>query len=245
MAQRSHVPKFGNWEKEHVQYTVFFENARVKKGAGGSLINPNDPEENPSAFNDQDKSREEEHQERAYQQFHREQRHGRAEGGERDYYMNSPYRVFDNRKEDTSSERMKSYRSNTTSDLTNIRSQPWSREGVDERNRLASSSSSQNPSLRPKFTQQDEPQHHRVVSVPKFGDWNGGNADAGAGYTLIFEKVKEDKQNGGSLPPNPSYTPTRYAQDQKMSSGKSSRSKFFYFIFICGCFLMRSKFTKI
>ncbi|CAA6670028.1 unnamed protein product [Spirodela intermedia] len=203
-------PKVRKLEKEHVQYTVFFENARVKKGAGGSLINPNDPEENPSAFNDQDKSPEEEHQERAYQQFHREQRHGRAEGGERDYYMIS-----------LPSERMKSYRSNTTSDLTKIGSQPWSREGVDERNRLASSSSSQNPSLRPKFTQQVEPQHHRVVSVPKFGDWNGGNADAGAGYTLIFEKP----------PPNPSYTPTRYAQDQKMSSGKSSRSK----MFCCFC----------
>lgn len=43
------MPKFGNWESEdNVPYTVYFEKAR--KGRGGKMINPNDPQENPDAF---------------------------------------------------------------------------------------------------------------------------------------------------------------------------------------------------
>lgn len=50
MQQRSHVPKFGNWEGDNVPYTAYFENARKEK-IGGVRINPNDPEQNPEAFN--------------------------------------------------------------------------------------------------------------------------------------------------------------------------------------------------
>ncbi|KAK7245922.1 hypothetical protein RIF29_40776 [Crotalaria pallida] len=47
----SHVPKFGNWEEaDNIPYTACFENARKEKG-GGVMINPNDPMENPEAFN--------------------------------------------------------------------------------------------------------------------------------------------------------------------------------------------------
>lgn len=49
MQQRSHVPKFGNWDGDNVPYTAYFENARKEK-AGGITINPNDPEQNPEAF---------------------------------------------------------------------------------------------------------------------------------------------------------------------------------------------------
>lgn len=51
MAQRpTHVPKFGNWTEDHIPYTAVFNNARAGKGTGGKMINPNDPEENPTAF---------------------------------------------------------------------------------------------------------------------------------------------------------------------------------------------------
>eukprot|EP00262_Sarcandra_glabra_P009911 TRINITY_DN24745_c0_g1_i1.p1 TRINITY_DN24745_c0_g1~~TRINITY_DN24745_c0_g1_i1.p1 ORF type:complete len:268 (+),score=46.04 TRINITY_DN24745_c0_g1_i1:101-904(+) len=54
MAQRSHVPKFGNWEsEENVPYTAFFDKARKGKSEGGKPINPNDPEENPDAFSEE------------------------------------------------------------------------------------------------------------------------------------------------------------------------------------------------
>ncbi|XP_059660151.1 RPM1-interacting protein 4-like [Cornus florida] len=50
MAQRPHVPQFGNWESgENVPYTVYFEKARKGK-TGGKMINPNDPQENPDMF---------------------------------------------------------------------------------------------------------------------------------------------------------------------------------------------------
>lgn len=45
----AHVPKFGNWDNDgNVPYTVYFDNAR--KGKGGKPMNPNDPVENPEAF---------------------------------------------------------------------------------------------------------------------------------------------------------------------------------------------------
>nr|ACJ84192.1 unknown [Medicago truncatula] len=46
MAQRTHVPKFGNWESnDNVPYTAYFDEAR-KGRTGTKMINPNDPEEN-------------------------------------------------------------------------------------------------------------------------------------------------------------------------------------------------------
>lgn len=49
--KNAHVPKFGNWDNDgNVPYTLYFENARKGKGAGGKMINPNDPAENPEAF---------------------------------------------------------------------------------------------------------------------------------------------------------------------------------------------------
>lgn len=52
MAQRTHVPKFGNWEnEENVPYTAYFDKAR-KGRTGTKMINPNDPEENPDILSD-------------------------------------------------------------------------------------------------------------------------------------------------------------------------------------------------
>ena len=52
LQQRSHVPKFGNWDNDNVPYTAYFDNARKEKTSPTrSRINPNDPEENPDAFN--------------------------------------------------------------------------------------------------------------------------------------------------------------------------------------------------
>lgn len=50
LQQRSHVPKFGNWDdNDNIPYTIYFENAGKDKG-GVKTMNPNDPEENPEAF---------------------------------------------------------------------------------------------------------------------------------------------------------------------------------------------------
>ena len=54
LQQRSHVPKFGNWEnEENVPYTAYFDKARKGRGGPGTkVINPNDPEENPDILSD-------------------------------------------------------------------------------------------------------------------------------------------------------------------------------------------------
>ncbi|XWS47216.1 hypothetical protein CRYUN_Cryun14cG0133800 [Craigia yunnanensis] len=52
MAQRSHVPKFGNWEsEENVPYTAYFDKARQGR-TGGKIVNPNDPQESPDLHHD-------------------------------------------------------------------------------------------------------------------------------------------------------------------------------------------------
>lgn len=51
--QRSHVPKFGNWEsEENVPYTAYFDKARKGRTSGGKMINPNDPQENSETFSE-------------------------------------------------------------------------------------------------------------------------------------------------------------------------------------------------
>ncbi|MBA0758415.1 hypothetical protein Gotri_021415, partial [Gossypium trilobum] len=52
MQQRSHVPKFGNWESEgNVPYTAYFDKARQGR-SGGKIVNPNDPQESPELHQD-------------------------------------------------------------------------------------------------------------------------------------------------------------------------------------------------
>uniref|UniRef100_A0A5B7A132 RIN4 pathogenic type III effector avirulence factor Avr cleavage site domain-containing protein n=2 Tax=Davidia involucrata TaxID=16924 RepID=A0A5B7A132_DAVIN len=49
MAQRSQVPKFGNWEsEENVPYTAYFDSTRKSKSGG--KMNPNDCQDNPNMF---------------------------------------------------------------------------------------------------------------------------------------------------------------------------------------------------
>ncbi|KAK8629548.1 hypothetical protein V6N13_078383 [Hibiscus sabdariffa] len=38
-----------------------------------------------------------------------------------------------------------------------------------------------------------EYKHHRTTSVPKFGEWDETDPASGAGFTVIFNKVKEEK----------------------------------------------------
>ncbi|MQM01091.1 hypothetical protein Taro_033842 [Colocasia esculenta] len=48
--QHAHVPKFGNWDGDgNVPYTQYFDSARKGRNVG-KFINPNDPQQNPSAF---------------------------------------------------------------------------------------------------------------------------------------------------------------------------------------------------
>lgn len=49
--QRSHVPKFGNWEsEENVEYSAYFDEASKAKAKGGKMIDPSDPRDKPDRF---------------------------------------------------------------------------------------------------------------------------------------------------------------------------------------------------
>ncbi|KAI4370610.1 hypothetical protein MLD38_018946 [Melastoma candidum] len=47
MAKQAQIPRFGNWDKDDIPYSVYFDKAR--KGRSSTGINPNDPEENREA----------------------------------------------------------------------------------------------------------------------------------------------------------------------------------------------------
>lgn len=70
--------------------------------------------------------------------------------------------------------------------------------------------------------------HHRVGSVPKFGAWDESDPASGEGYTFIFEKMKKEKQS-----PAPPFSPVNpqasYYSNAQEKGRSSSRSK------ICCC----------
>jgi RPM1-interacting protein 4 len=70
----------------------------------------------------------------------------------------------------------------------------------------------------------DDDQHHRVASVPKFGAWDESDPKSGEGFTVIFNKVKEEKQIAAT---RFASTPTQASYDSNAHGHgrSSSRSK--------------------
>ncbi|KAK3122210.1 hypothetical protein QOZ80_8BG0666480 [Eleusine coracana subsp. coracana] len=191
MAQqnKSHVPKFGNWEKEgNVPYTLYFENAR--KGKGGKMINPNDPAENPEAFSSSSSSvaapspnRSSEgggrstppppqHQSpNPYARDPPPPRRGRASGGGGYSVEQSPVHPYSNKAAgDYSSESAAAGYGLVANSVDRSRGRSGGGGG---------SRGNETPT--------------RGSAVPKFGDWDSNPASAD-GYTHIFNKVREEKQ---------------------------------------------------
>uniref|UniRef100_A0A1D1XNE7 RPM1-interacting protein 4 n=1 Tax=Anthurium amnicola TaxID=1678845 RepID=A0A1D1XNE7_9ARAE len=271
MAQRLHVPKFGNWDRENIPYTTYFDNARRGRGPGGKVINPNDPEENPAAFNNRDELTEENHHEtpknsrnlhnvgapssldtrdkngHVAQQFHREKHHHSKEGGSPVGRMKSTYQDFGYHRDNTDARRNRKNDkinasdsstdgSNATRALMRSLESRAKKDLIEQRYEFSPSSSPQQPTSRTQNNIRVETQHQRAVSVPKFGAWDATNPEGEAGFTLIFDKVKEEKQKGANKLPSVLTTPSpaRYSHDQEISDRKAPRPKMF-----C-CFMMAS-----
>ncbi|KAL9671553.1 hypothetical protein QQ045_009122 [Rhodiola kirilowii] len=158
MAQKAHVPKFGNWEGDNVPYTVYFEKARKGK-AGGRRLNPNDPEDNPEIF---------------------KALAGRLEN------QNKP--VKDDRSD------------SEVSNNQHRREKPGHKK-VSNGSSYSSFSSSVSSGPPPKAKSDQnppssnlpKPKHHRAASIPKFGAWDAADPTSGEGFTVIFNKVKQEK----------------------------------------------------
>ncbi|RVW45866.1 RPM1-interacting protein 4 [Vitis vinifera] len=174
MAQRSHVPKFGNWDNDNVPYTAYFDNARKEKtGPTGLRINPNDPEENPEAF-----------------------MFGRSEA-------TPPHHLNPQKppqKKTTRSINSESGSEKSNLDYSHLRKKSQLSDG---------GSSSLSPSvpgpshtrLKSIGTPPPDDHAHRVASVPKFGAWDETDPTSGEGFTVIFNKVKQERQVAATMLP--------------------------------------------
>nr|CAB3483596.1 unnamed protein product [Digitaria exilis] len=189
--KNAHVPKFGNWDNDgNVPYTVYFENAR--KGKGGKMINPNDPAENPEAFSMAATSPNRSDAGRSSpappQPRHHERRPSDAPppmspnpyaGGSSPYHRGGePQR------------RGAGARTGGGYSVEQSPVHPYSSESGGYG--LVSNS-------RAKGASRGNETPTRGSAVPKFGDWDSNPASAD-GYTIIFNKVREEKQTQPGKP---------------------------------------------
>ncbi|XP_055816263.1 RPM1-interacting protein 4-like [Solanum dulcamara] len=187
----AHVPKFGNWDGENVPYTAYFENAR-KSNKGGKMINPNDPEENPEAFacsgydnasiniSPTKTTLVEKHQ---YHHVHR--RIPSAESGQYKSIgpTNSNSESFGDSHSISGFSVNQPRRRRKTSDVKKNKNDRGNVFVPPSPNILIKNS--RNPS--------DDLSCSSAASVPKFGAWDEKDPKSGEGFTVIFNKVKEEK----------------------------------------------------
>ncbi|XP_027352220.1 RPM1-interacting protein 4-like [Abrus precatorius] len=227
MEQRSHVPKFGNWESgENVPYTAYFDKAR-KGRPGSKMINPNDPEENSDLVSSADiplskpgVDSEDPSAKGSGRSTHELQKS--REDSDPKQFIDSPAR-HDNASNRSGSDyahrhgvasadnRRRPSRQSTGSEYSIDRS-PLHRQakapGRDSpswegKNSYDSSHGTPGRSrLRPLNRGDETPD--KGAAVPKFGEWDESNPASADGYTHIFNKVREEKQVGtGHVPGTP------------------------------------------
>ncbi|XP_075523100.1 RPM1-interacting protein 4-like [Primulina tabacum] len=165
--QRSHVPMFGNWDGENVPYTACFENARKEK-ANGIRINPNDPQENPEAFNMVAAPPSGKSSVPKKNRFHKR--------NTSDQLKSSTYKSMSSTSD---SDKATSHDSSVNSIF-----KPKHQRGRSDRSHF--------PPLSPVDYADDN--SCRSVAVPKFGEWDEKDPRSAEGFTVIFNKVKEEKQ---------------------------------------------------
>ncbi|XP_042500090.1 RPM1-interacting protein 4-like [Macadamia integrifolia] len=239
MAQRSHVPKFGNWEsEENVPYTAYFDKAR--KGRSGSpMTNPNDPQEYANAISgDKSPARAPVLKTGAEPEAavipgvrpNHERRSSREDGDLR-RSSDSPAR-YDNvvRKTGDSRTGRKSggssieqspihpQQARVSGKGTGVSSPSWERKGSSEHNHGLAPSTPVRSRLRT-ATRGDETLD-KGAAVPKFGEWDEKDPASADGYTHIFNIVREERLGGGGsgkVPVVPSSS-NGYRQDNNNDS---------------------------
>ncbi|OEL34357.1 RPM1-interacting protein 4, partial [Dichanthelium oligosanthes] len=187
--KNAHVPKFGNWDNDgNVPYTLYFENARKGKGAGGKMINPNDPAENPEAFSIAAPSpnRSETGRSSAATPPH-ERRPSDAPPMSPNPYAGSPYHRH-------AGGRGGGGRPGGGYSVEQSPVHPYSSESGGYG--LVANSADRS---RAKGGSRGNETPTRGSAVPKFGDWDSNPASAD-GYTHIFNKVREEKQTQAGKP---------------------------------------------
>nr|AFK45254.1 unknown [Lotus japonicus] len=217
MAQRSHVPKFGNWDGEdNVPYTAYFDKAR-KDRTGTKMINPNDPEENSDLVLDNNlppsKSKpgvdSEDPSGKGSARSTYESHRSMADGDPKQF-VDSPARQandsaprYGGQGVGSADNRKRPSRQSTGSEYSIERS-PLHRQaktpGRDSPSWEGKSSYDSNHGtpgrsrLRPVNRGDETPE--KGAAVPKFGEWDVSNPASADGFTHIFNKVREERQGG-------------------------------------------------
>ncbi|XP_061358315.1 RPM1-interacting protein 4-like isoform X2 [Gastrolobium bilobum] len=219
--QRSHVPKFGNWESgENVPYTVYFDKARQGR-PGAKMINPNDPEENLDSVLENSSSADPEDPSGGPAISTHELQKSKEDGDPK-HFIDSPAR-HDNVGNRTASDsahrpgghgvgsadtRRRPSRQSTGSEYSVERSplhrqaKAPGRDSPSWEGKSSYDSSHGTPGrsrLRPVNRGDESPD--RGAAVPKFGEWDENNPASADGYTHIFNKVREEKQVGAGHAP--------------------------------------------
>ncbi|XP_073149226.1 RPM1-interacting protein 4-like [Henckelia pumila] len=236
---RSNVPKFGNWESEDsVPYTVYFDKAR--KTRGEKIINPNDPLENPDMFRKIEPSPlapaapaplktrtkpEEPIVRGSVKQIH-DHRVSRDDADFRQL-SNSTVRNENVRQRPPSESSYggrvnranQSTRSSAGSEYSiessphhpqarnagrGVGSAPW--EGTNYENNHGIRARSR---LGPIAQEDNSPE--KGAAVPRFGDWNEHDPRSAENLTLVFDKVRQERNptpgHVSNAPKRPSYSP--------------------------------------
>lgn len=245
MANRSHVPAFGNWESnDNVPYTTYFEKAR-KGRKDGKIINPNDPEENPElsdlAGRASPPRAKPDHDEPTVQPPVRRQhdRRNSREDGELKQFADSPARDHMNRRVAGDSTPSRYGRGGETPKRT-TRPSAGAEYSVDRsplhpHARVAGRGTMPSPAWEGKASYESShgtPGRHKTrargdespdkgAAIPKFGDWNENDPASADGYTHIFNAVREER-NGrgpGTGSEQSAYPTVRNSANKKHSKG--------------------------
>ncbi|XP_058736889.1 RPM1-interacting protein 4-like [Vicia villosa] len=231
--QRSHVPKFGNWEAENdVPYTVYFDKAR-KTRPGTKMINPNDPEENAdldlpnSSSADVIPPKPRVHSENISEKGSARPAHNELQKNKEDsdlkQSVNSPARNESSNNKSagdsvhrpgvvSADNRRRPSRQSTAGSEYSVERSPLHRQaktpGRDSpswegKNSYESSHGTPGRSRLRSVNREDE-NPDKSAAVPKFGEWDENDPASADGYTHIFDKVRKEKQDtAGNAPGTP------------------------------------------
>nr|XP_019701498.1 NOI-like protein [Elaeis guineensis]XP_019701500.1 NOI-like protein [Elaeis guineensis] len=248
MAQPAHVPKFGNWDSENISYTTYFETVRRDKGDGSKIFNPNDPEENPQAFYPRTVAQDHQHSEKHHNDtstdYHvvkqHRRKHHRREDREFHRYVEaprphrSPFQGVDmdshrSRNHGTSATMSSSVKRNSDNLLPQHQHHRRTNKDLAEGSHGFSQPPLHQAIPKAGSSQESAAPQHRAPSVPRFGSWDETDPQSAESFSVIFNKVKEQKQIAATKLPTPQPKIITYPERQKNSSHTSSKSK------ICCC----------
>ncbi|MCL7025046.1 hypothetical protein MKW94_012644 [Papaver nudicaule] len=197
----------------------YFETARIEKGAAVKGINPNDPEENPYAFFGRMG-----HEHDRYYNAKPIARNGSGRKAIEAEKSNEDYQERDHLKSrDRKSIRSESSSQKSNSDFSLVQqkiksSRSIEQESLGEFSGLPPMSPPPNR-IRSEMSMPNEARHHKTASVPKFGAWDETDPKSGEGFTIIFNKVKEETQIGANFP-TIRPPPTNYSKESSSKAPK-------------------------